>query len=702
MFEQFGRWLRRRQGIERNPLYRIAAEVAAGRLTPEQAYLAAEQPDLLARIADGDLWELQAEASRIAVDEPEQALLLTRLAILAARQKSFDRVLMEANLRAADLLAEMGETSEQELHLREALRAAQRIANVVGQRRALARLARLAFDRGERERARELLTRQLESGREDTDTLEDVETALMLGDLARQDGDLAAAREFYHRAGRSARRVTHYAGLVDALLRQVAILRDEDPDTAYVLLQEAQEAAERTIDHRLQAEIAIQIGALLAQRGRLTQARSALLGALERARASSDLTMESRCLMGLTKLERRMGKLVESAEHYHQLANLEQRLGSRGTAVRALLDAAELYLEARQPGRALQMLQLAQQNAEGIEDQAVRQRLLGLLGLAHGALDHRGEALDYLGDALQLAQYSGSAEDEARWLLGTGEILLQFGELGNALDAADRAITLAQQAGAVHLEAQGLALLGSVCLARNLTREARSYLDQAVELAAEAGDVAGQQRYLLMLAELARRVTDPHGAIGYLRQALDLAIATGNTEMRARLHGQIARLYQALNFFQEAEEHYRAALAAAHEINDVSLLARALRGLATVLDTTGQAEDAAAAYRQAITLSEQLNDRRSAMALHYNLGVLLIDQGNEADARYHLRCAYDLATHLGEREIVEATLELLGEPFVERPAPAPASIPPDYGEDLLLSETALHEGAEQHRDVLRD
>ena len=701
MFEQFGRWLRRQHGIERNPLYRLAAEVQAGRMTPEQAYLAAERPELLARLADGDLWELQAEAARVGVDHPEQALLFYRLAILAARHKGFDRVLMEANLRAADLLAEMRETSERGLHLREALRAAQRIANVSGQRRALARLARLAYETDDREQARELLKRQLEAGREETDTLEDVETALMLGDLAYQDGDEDAARAFYHRAARSARRVKHYAGVVDALLRQVAIVRGKDPDAAYVLLQQAQEAAERTIDHRLQAEIAVQVGALLAQRGRLGQARGALLGALERARASADLTMESRCLLGLTKLERRMGKLMEAAEHEHQLANLELRLGNRPSAVGALLDAAELYLEARQPDRALQMLQLAQQHAEIADDLEVRQRLLGLLGLAHGILGHRGEASDCLAEALELARRSGSLEGEARWLLGTGELLLQHGELSQALEVADRAITLAQQAGALHLEAQGLALLGSICLARNLTREARGYLEQAVELAAEARDPAGQQRYLLTLAELARRTTDPHGALSYLRQALELATASGNTEARARLHGQIARLSQSLHFFREAEEHYRAALVAAREVEDVTLLARALRGLATVLDALGETRDAVAAYRQAITLSEQLNDRRAATVLHHNLGTLLFEQGNEADARYHLRCAYDLAIHLGEREIAAAAAELLGEALDEHARPA-ASAPPGAAEDRLLGETAFPEGHEPHRDLFRD
>ena len=240
MFEQLGRWLRRHQGVERNPIYQLASDVVEGRMSAEAAYQAVERSSLLNQLADGDLWELDREAMRIAVDDPEHALILSRLTILAARYKGFDRVLVDANLRAAEILAELGEEHDQELHLREALHAAERIANVPGQRRALSKLARLALNRGDTARARELLARQLDAGREDVDSLEEVETALLLGDLARDEGDAATAREYYHRAGRGARRVGHFSGVVDALLRQVEIVRKEgDVEGTYLLLQQA-------------------------------------------------------------------------------------------------------------------------------------------------------------------------------------------------------------------------------------------------------------------------------------------------------------------------------------------------------------------------------------------------------------------------------------------------------------------------------
>jgi tetratricopeptide (TPR) repeat protein len=693
VFEQFGRWLRRRQGIERNPLYRIAADVVQGRLTLEQAYALAEQPATVARLADGDLWEVLDEATRARLDYPEHALLLNRLVILAARQKGFDRVLMEANLRAADILADLaiesGEPNptyqrEQELHLQEALRAARRIANATGQRRALARLARLARDRGEHERARELLLRQLESGREDTDTIEDVDTALLLGDLARQEANLAAAREFYSRAARSARRIGHNVGMVDALLRQVSILRElGDLDAAYPLLQQAQEAAERLLDRRLQAEIAIQIGALLAEQRRFSKARAALLTALERARAADDLALESRCLIGLAQLERQAGRFRDAADHLNQLAHLELRIGNQRAGIRALLDAAELALEGDQPERALQLLQLAQQQHETNEDTALRQRLLGLSGLAHAALDHRGEALEYLSQAFRLARSTGSTAEQARWLIGTGEVLLQFGELADALLVAKHAADLVRASDDSRLEAQLAVLQGSIAMARGLRQEAMERLSEAVEAAERAHDFVTQERALLLLAELELQEADPHHAIGYLRQALDLARATGNDELRTRLHGRIARLYQSLHYFREAEEHYRAAAQLAQEIDSLPLQARALRGLATVLDASGRADEALATYKQAIALAEQLGDRRAALALHYNAALLLLDRGNDGEARYHLRLAHDLALALGETQLAQNLRDLLGL------QPAEPSFPDELS-DELVSESPLN------------
>lgn len=660
MFDQWGRWLRRRQGIERNAIYRLASDVVEGRVPVEQAYQMVEKQAILNGLADGDLWELDREAAHAAEEDPRRALVITRLAILAARYKGFDRVLVDCNLRAADLLMTIGDEREQELHLREALNSAERIANVPGQRRALSRLSRLAFDRGDVDRARELLSRQLDAGREDVDTLEDVETAMLLGDLSRSEGDSQAAREFYHRAARGARRAGHYSGVVDALLRQVVILREiGDRDAAVLLLQQAQDAAERTIDTRLQAEIAIQTAALLSENQQFQQAQNQLSTALERARTINDIAMESRCLTGIAQIERRAGRLSEAAEHYRELAELEQKLGNRSAAVRALLDSAELYMGMPNAGSAIPSLEEAFRIAESLDDSKLRQRTLGLLGLAHSALDNRSAALECLMGAAQSARKSGERREEGRWLLGIAEVLLQFGEHSDALAAVKRSLEIATELEDARLESQGYALMGSISMARGMQREAEDNLKKAVAIARQEDNPEEQLQYLQMLAQFGRHSGQPQVALKYLQEAMDIAAVYADPTTRSRLHGQAAQLLQSINDLPGAEEHFRSSLEAAREADEPGLIARALRGLATNQDLAGEVDDAIESYTQAVDLTEQIGDRRSAMVLHYNLGSLLYDQERDEQARRHLTAATGLALEFNDFATAEEARRLL-------------------------------------------
>lgn len=697
MVDQVGRWLRRRQGIERNPIYQLASDVAEGRMSPEQAYQSVERRGLLNGLADGDLWDLDREAARIAVDDPQRALLVVRLAILAARYKGFDRVLIDCNLRAADLLAELEDRTDQELHLREALAAAERIASVNGQRRALSRLARLAFDTGDTDRARELLGRQLEAGREDADTLEDVETAVLLGDLARSDGDASGAREFYHRAARSARRVGHFPGVVDALLRQVLILREiGDYEGAVLLLQQAQDAAEQTIDTRLQVEVAIQTAALLAETHQYTQARNQLLTALERARSISDLTMESRCLTGLARVEQRSGHLRDAATHYRELSDLEQRLGNRSAAIRALLESAETLIEMRDAPAAQGTLEVALQLSESLDEPVLHQRVLGLLGLAYGALDRRNEALDCLTGALQVAHRSGDVQAEGRWLLGIGEVLLQFGETDDAMAAARRSLDAARQIGSRRLESQALALMGSVNIQRGIWREAEECLQRALGIARERDDFGEQLHYLQVLAQLSQHSGQFAAAVKHLRQALEVASLMDVPETRARLHGQLARLYQRERQLPEAEEHFRAAAIAADEAESPTLLARSLRSLGTVQDLAGNADEALETYERGLAVTEEIGDLRSAAVLHYNVSALLAERERYAEARIHLNRSIEQAMAAGDYRTADAGRALLQ--WVNATSPS-TEMPP--AEDVFLGEMAVGDDTDQFRELLR-
>ncbi|HEX3722423.1 MAG TPA: tetratricopeptide repeat protein [Nitrolancea sp.] len=697
MVDEVGRWLRRRQGIERNPVYRLSIDVAEGRMTPEAAYQAVERSSLLNRLADGEMWQLDREAELLAADDPQRALLLIRLTILAARYKGFDRLLVDCNLRAADHLATMGNEREQELHLREALHAAERIANVPGKRRALSRLARLNFDRGETERARELLNRQLESGREDSDTLEDVETAILLGDLARTEDDPIGAQEYYQRAARSAKRVGHFAGVVDALLRQVVILRElGEPADALLVLQQAQEAADRTIDLRSQAEIAIQTGAILSEQHQYQQARTHLLTALERSRSMADIAVESRCLTGLARVEQRSGRTIDAAGHFEELADLELRLGNRSAAVQARLESANIFMSHGDPNRALATLQQVQPLADSLEDPAVHQQVLGSVGLVYGALGRRNDAVETLMAAVQQARRAGDVEMEARWLLGIGETLLQFGELDDALALAKHSLEIAEQHGRERLQAQALGLIGSISLARGLYREAEENLVQALSIAHRQSSAADQLSYLQLLAQIGQKSGQPQFAIRYLRQALDVATLYSGAEARIRLHGQLARLHSSLNQLPEAEDHYLSAVSAAEEAEQPGLAGRALRGLASTQDAMGSTVQALETYTRALDIADQTGDLRSVATLRYNIGAILYENNEVEGARQQLNRALEAAMTVSDYDTADAARELL-----RWLSPATTNDDRGWSEDLLLTEFAVDNDAHRWRDSTR-
>lgn len=699
MFEQLGRWLRRQQGVERNPIYRLASEVMEGQISVERAYQMVENPSILGSLADGDLWELDAEVARAAEDDHEHALILTRMVILASRYKGFDRLLVEFNLRASDLLGEQENHKEQELHLREAMHAAERIANTSGQRRALARLARLSMDQGNTSHAKELLHRQLEVGREETDAPEDVETAIMLGDIAYEENDVNTAHDYYLRASRSAKRIGHYAGMVDALMRQLSLHRAAgDSESAMLVLQQAQEAAERTIDTRLQAEIAIQSGIMLAERNQYQAAREQLTMSLERTRNIEDLTMEARSLTGLARIERLAGRPADAAKHYRELAELERGLGNRTAATRSLVDAAEMLMESDQPREALELAQEARPMLGEIDDPRLYHRCLGVIGMIYAGMDRVNEAISHLGDATQYAARAGDRAGEARWLAGLGEALVQFGRLNDATLAAEHCGEIAVEIDDRSLQGRAVALQGSIFLAEGRLPEAEQCLQQALITARESGDKDLQLRYMEMLVYVARSQERPEAAFRYLQEAVDLADLFAPADVQARLHGRLARWYQNAGQLDKAENHYGVAYEAAEQAGSTGIMLRALQALAGMQDSAGNVEAAVETYQRAIDVAEQAGDQRSQMALNYNAGAILYDQEIDGPARKHLSRAVELAMRIGDYQTADAARELLSWVTPEDESRDENQL----DEDLLIGEIALREDFSRYRQDHRE
>ena len=661
MLEHFSRWLRRYKGIEANPVYRLAVDVATGKITFERALASVQSYQLISGLADGDLIELDRQAEFETKTNFEFGLLLSQLNAAAARAKGFEKVYVDLCLRVADLFEETGRIPERDYYLREAVQAAQRTSYVAGQRRVSGRLARQAYERGDREEARRLWMTQLEAGREDADGREEVDTALRLANLAASEGDTTTAYDLYHRAGRSGKRLGLYSEVVESLLAQVTISRERgELQGALMLLRQADEAAERTVDARLKGQVAYRTGALLCDLNRASEAIPYLEAAIEHARELGDVNMEARSLRLLATIEQQVGNHLDAQDHYERLVALEDRTGNRLESGRALCQLGAIHFEANRMEEAYQVLKDARDISYTAGDPDFTVQVHGLLGSVLAALGREREALEALEVAVSGSNEAGDYLSEARWLIAAGEAMLRFGGPEEASTLAERAAALARRSGDPSLQAQVYGLQGQIALVDGRFEDASKAFDLAVEATRAAGDSQETLRFLPLLARLTVETGDVDRAFEYLQAAVELAESLGDLQRMGTLLGQTARLYQRQGDYDNAITFYEQTLDVARDLGDDMMMGRAMQGLATSLDVAGRLDEAIEYYRHAIDVTERARDARSTARIHYNLGAIYADAGSDDQARRHLVRARDIAEMIHDIELSDLSRDLLG------------------------------------------
>ncbi|CAA9544458.1 MAG: hypothetical protein AVDCRST_MAG49-1310 [uncultured Thermomicrobiales bacterium] len=668
-------------------LIQIAREVVGRRRSVQGALTEIRHPAVLDALADEDFRSLDATIAERASSDHEFALVLARLAHAAARAKSFDRQVVDAALRLDALLPADDPNREREKLLRDAYTSAQKASYVRGGRLALGRLGRRAVEAGDLDRARVLLQQQLDLGPDTGDSAAEVDSAIVLGDIVRRDGDVGAAQALYRRAGVASQRLEHHRGLAEALIRQVELMpEDASLDAVAALQRQALDAAERTGDAQLESRIILALADTLSASGRHDEAADQLAEGLAIARALGDLSLEARCESGLAVAERRRGRLREAAEHERRMLTLEERLGNRPAAAAWAAQLASTELALHDPEGAVDAFERARDLAQALGDGALEQRAEGGLGVAYTLLRRPSEALAHLMRALDLARAAGDERRQARWLASIGEALWTFGQVEASGQATQQAVDVARRIGDAELEAGMLALLGQVHAARREPIRARDCYTRALELHRALGQTGEQVTTLAALAQLAAETGQPVQAMTMLEQALQIATAAGDRAGAARLYGRLGRLAQRRGDAGVALDALGRALELAEAVDQPALLNQALQHLATAQDLAGDGR-AADTYRRAVTVAQHLGDAHGEAVMRLNLGALLSvhqSNGHVDEGIAHLQEAAALAADLPRddralRERIADTLaSVVAEPELEF---EPEYLPSDSWDD---------------------
>lgn len=627
-------------------LVQISREVVGRRRSLQGAISEVRHPAVLDALSDDDFRELDEIVAERVESDREFALVLARLTHASAHAKGFDRQTVDAALRLDSLLPAEDPAREREKLLGDAYRAAQRAGYVQGGRRALARLGQRAALAGEPELARKLLQQQLELGPEANDEEDEVDSAILLGDLLHRDGDSAHAIALFERAGRSAARIGYVHGLAPALLRQIDLKKATmNPADLLLLEQDALDAVAMNGDDAVQAKLIVEVGKGFIVTGRTTEALQHLEDGLTWARDIGDLQLETTLLEMLSDVERQLGRTSEAAATPGAVA-----VAANGSVAphgdEDAIGHAKVLLSMGRMDQARDTFAQALETAQASGDIMIEQRAAGGLGVTYTAMNRPVEALNHLLHALEIARAEGDAVHEAQWLGSIGEALWKFDQPDDAIQAIEQGLGVAHRIGDRDLEAGLVSLLGRIYVSRRQLAKARGCYRHALDLYQGLGATQDVIATLSALGAISMDANRPYEAMELYGDALELAADAGERVAAVRLYGRLARLSQRQGDHEAALEALEQAVEVAETTDDQALYGQALQHLAVAQDEQGMPA-ALDTYERALSVARQLGDRGGEARMLVNVGARMLAEGQYRGAEQILQHAGAIIPELG-------------------------------------------------------
>lgn len=628
-------------------LVQISREVVGRKRSINGAISEVRHPAVLDALSDDDFAILSDLIDERIDSDREFAQVLARLTHAAAHAKGFDRQTVDAALQLDALLPAEDPAREREKLLRDAYKAAQRSGYVQGGRRALGRLGHRELAAGEAEKARVLFQQQLDLGPTNSDSRDEVESAIMLGDIVLRDGDASTALTLYARAEESARRLRYSRGLADALVRRLDIDGEKiDLATRAQLEEDLLRLSTELHDDIILTQLIGRHANTLMSLHRYEDVVAHLEDGLEVAREMQDLELENACLAMLSDVEQKIGRFDNAVDRQRDLINVEEKLGNMPAAAADAVHYGSTLLTLGRYDDACQVFERAIKLAEESGDDHVAQRAYGGLGVTLSAMNHPVDALDNLMQALEIARDTQDVAHEAQWLGSIGEALWKYDQRDDALRSVHQAIEAAKKVDDIDLQAGMYSLLGQIALADKDIRKSVNYYHQALDLYQELGRKDEEVNVLSQLGTMAMDVGQVRDAMTLYQDALNIAAESGQRGAAVRLYGRLGRLAQRMGDTRASLLALEQAVDLAEGIDQPLLLNQALQHLAVARDTAND-PNYMDTYERALRAARSVGDEYGEAMLLTNVGARLLADGARRDSVEVLEHAIHLADAQG-------------------------------------------------------
>ena len=228
------------------------------------------------------------------------------------------------------------------------------------------------------------------------------------------------------------------------------------------------------------------------------------------------------------------------------------------------------------------------------------------LGYLATARDRLGEAEDWFGKSLLVAEQRHDEEGISRSFQALGEVARRRGDLEEAEQWYRRSLTMAEKVRARRRMAASYHGLGTIAMVRGQADDAWRWLRESLAIHQEIGDRSGMCANYLAMANFALRGRELDQAERLLTEALAIEEGIGRPEQLSHCYHLLASVAHEKGQWDETERWIRRALPVDEETGDEAGVAQSYGQLAELAEARGELTEALDWTNRSVALSRRL------------------------------------------------------------------------------------------------
>ena len=302
-----------------------------------------------------------------------------------------------------------------------------------------------------------------------------------LGEVAYNQGERERARDYYLQSAAIASRAGDRASEAEALSALGSVYSDRSEfGPAESSFTRAIQAFDAIGDVRSAAIARVGVAKTLERRGDYQAALNGLREAREVLERVGDLVWEGVALSALGSVYMRSGETAAVIDYWERALARFERAGLSPFAVDQLRSLGEAYLASGDDATALDRFERALASARELGDEHWQAYALEDIGTVHLRRGNWEKATAFLNQSLELYQRFQDPRSQAQTFASLGEARRLAGERQQARDAFERALSFSRASEDRTVEAQALDGLARLALAGNDLAAAKAHSERAI------------------------------------------------------------------------------------------------------------------------------------------------------------------------------------------------------------------------------